>query len=377
MIASLTGDFFAPQERARIYGYVLSGELVGAGVGFVISGAAASALSWRWAFGVLAVPALVLSVAIWRLLPEPERGAQTRPGRPTRELARRAVAEQEVEPVPERVLDSDPRRLRILRAVGYVLRIPTIRWLIIASTVGYFFFAGMRTFALAYLRGQFGLGQAAATGLLVLFGVGAVIAVLSSGRLADRLLASGRLTVRVVLPGICYLAAAALLLPGLLMASLAVAALTLLLAGAALSAPNPPLDAARLDVVPSGLWGRAEGVRALVRQAAQAVAPLAFGALADAFAGGGVHSGQALSPAATRGLRYAFLITLGALALNGIALLVARRGYPGDVATAVASDRAAGARPRPQDNGVGKDATMRGRCTTAGTPTSRTSPATG
>jgi MFS family permease len=47
-IASLTGDFFAAAERAKIYSYILSGELLGAGVGFVVSGSVAGALSWRW-----------------------------------------------------------------------------------------------------------------------------------------------------------------------------------------------------------------------------------------------------------------------------------------------------------------------------------------
>ena len=44
-IASLTGDFFPPAERGKIYGYILSGELIGTGVGFVISGSIAGAVS--------------------------------------------------------------------------------------------------------------------------------------------------------------------------------------------------------------------------------------------------------------------------------------------------------------------------------------------
>jgi chloride channel protein, CIC family len=343
LVASLTGDFFPPAERGRIYGYVLSGELIGAGAGFLLSGAAASTLSWRWAFAVLAAPALALAVCIWRLLPEPTRGGQSylspgarrepsraqRGASAARGLARRAVVEQDVEPVADRVLGE---QVGLWGAVGYVLKIPTIRWLIAASTVGYFFFAGLRTFALAYVRADFGLGQAAATGLLLLFGVGSLAAVLSSGRLTDRLLAHGQLTARLTVPGVCYVVAALCLLPGLTLGSAVVAAPTLLLAGAALSAPNPPLDAARLDVVPSGLWGRAEGVRTLVRQSAQALAPLAFGALADALGGGAVGSSHPLTRAAASGLRYAFLITLAALVLNGLALLAARHRYPPDVA---------------------------------------------
>jgi hypothetical protein len=57
-------------------------------------------------------------------------------------------------------------------------------------------------------------------------------------------------------------------------------------AGAALlSAANPPLNAAKLDIMPAGLWGRAESTRTLLRSLAQGLAPLVFGGLADLIAG--------------------------------------------------------------------------------------------
>lgn len=74
-IASLVGDFFLPTERGRIYGFVLSGELVGAGGGILIAGVAASLFgSWRAAFFVLALPAIGVMWLVHRL-PEPARGA--------------------------------------------------------------------------------------------------------------------------------------------------------------------------------------------------------------------------------------------------------------------------------------------------------------
>lgn len=115
----------------------------------------------------------------------------------------------------------------------------------------------------------------------------------------------------------------------------------LVLAGASLAAPNPPLDAARLDIMPSLLWGRAEGVRTLLRQTAQGAAPLLFGLVADAFSGAHVlvSSDQKISFLATRGLQYAFLLMLCPLLLNGVILLIARRCYPSDVVTAIESER--------------------------------------
>ena len=348
-VGSLTGDIFPASERGRIYGYVLSGELLGAGVGYVVCGSLASALSWRWGFAVLAPPALILALSIWRLLPEPARGGSSRRGAAPEGGARKAVLAHDVEPVRRNVVAADRRRqMSLPAAVGYVLRISTNRWLIIASAVGYFFFAGMRTFALVFVRGHFSLGQEAATAVLFVAGVGAVTGVLISGRAADRLIARGRLDARIVLGAIAYLLAALFLIPVVATSALLFALPFLALAGAALSAPNPPLDAARLDVVPSWLWGRAEGVRTLVRQTAQAGAPLAFGAVADAFAGGHVSSSaQApVSATAAHGVTAAFAIMLVPLALSGVVLLVARRGYPADVATAAASERPE--QPRPQ-----------------------------
>src|SRR4029078_10252894 len=71
-VASLVGDCFPASERGRIYGYILAGELVGAGIGFTVTGDIA-ALSSRAAFVILALPAFALAWVVFRL-PEPERG---------------------------------------------------------------------------------------------------------------------------------------------------------------------------------------------------------------------------------------------------------------------------------------------------------------
>ena len=112
-VASLVGDYFARVERGRIYGYILAGELLGAGVGFAVTGDIA-ALSWRAAFVILALPAFVLAWLVWRL-PEPARGgrgaAVARGAEPTPEAAapgrrdaQRLAAERGIEPDPELVL---------------------------------------------------------------------------------------------------------------------------------------------------------------------------------------------------------------------------------------------------------------------------------
>jgi MFS family permease len=348
VIASLTGDLFPVAERGQVFGFVLSGELLGAGMGYVVCGSLASALSWRWGFGVLAPPAVLLAFAISRFLEEPARGGRDRLGSTVGGShsaasgeARDAVAARGVPPVGSHVLAAGARDMTLARAVRYVLSIVTNRWLIAASTIGYFFLAGLRTFALVFVRGHFALSQGTATAVLFVAGLGAVAGVLVSGRLADRMLGRGRLDARIVVGAIAYFVATACLVPVLATTSLALALPFLVLAGAGLSSPNPPLDAARLDIVPSWLWGRAESVRTLLRQTGQAAAPLLFGVVADALGGARVSSNAQgpVSSQAARALAQTFGLMLVPLLLSGLVLLIARRRYPRDVATAAASEQ--------------------------------------
>jgi hypothetical protein len=100
----------------------------------------------------------------------------------------------------------------------------------------------------------------------------------------------------------------------------------LALAALGLSAQNAPLNAARLDIMPPLLWGRAEGIRTFLRTAAQALAPLAFGGVADLVFGGGNSA-----------LHWTFLVMLLPLGASSVILFRAMRTYPQDVATAAAA----------------------------------------
>jgi hypothetical protein len=92
---------------------------------------------------------------------------------------------------------------------------------------------------------------------------------------------------------------------------------------------NPPLNAARLDIVHSRLWGTAEAVRTTLVSISTGLAPLAFGVVSTQLGG---------SSAATA-LNHTFLIMLVSLVIAAsLILCVARRTYPGDVATAMAAE---------------------------------------
>ena len=108
--------------------------------------------------------------------------------------------------------------------------------------------------------------------------------VVFGGRAADRL-TERRLTARLTVAAVGFLVGALALAVGLGIPSLALSLHMFLVAGVAIAAPNPPLDAARLDIIASGLWGRAESVRTLIRGVFEPLGPLAFGIISTALTG--------------------------------------------------------------------------------------------
>jgi MFS family permease len=288
------------------------------------------------------------------------------------DVAQRAARRLGAQADPELVLKEDPRTMTLADSVRYVMRIPTNVMMIISSSLGYFYFAGLQTFALEFVENHYHASTAEAELVLALLVLGALVGTLFSGWLADVLVHRGMLNSRVWIPGVCYIAAGALLIPGLLSSHLT-PAIWFDVAGASLiSAANPPLDAARLDIMPAGLWGRAEGVRTFVRSLAQALGPIIFGELAAVIGGiaaSSVHQGtvqtnhiQTISPSAARGLQIAFLILLVTLFAGGYAMLKTRSTYATDVATAGAShqgSREASVGPRSGDTSLMRTAGSR------------------
>ncbi|WP_051707495.1 MULTISPECIES: MFS transporter [unclassified Streptomyces] len=341
VVASLVGDYFPSGERAHLYGYILAGELFGTGFGYVVSTNIAALLSWRISFAWLALPGALLAWLLARL-PEPRRGGrgqlareeQQSPAAPgaapaTGSSARAVVRTARSEPRPEQVLREDPRTMSAHRAFAHILRIRTVLLMIAASALAYFFFAGVRSFGMLFVTHHYGVGRSTASGLVVVIGAGILAGLVAGARLPDVALRHGHASGRVLVPAVALLAAAPVFAPGILTSSALIAVPLLAVGAGLLAAANPPLDAARLDIVPPGLWGRSEAARTLTRSAAETTAPLLFGFLSsDVFDDSGSR---------TEGLRMAFLVCLAPLLAAGLLSLVALRTYPRDVATALAS----------------------------------------
>jgi MFS family permease len=358
-VASLVGDWIPGSERGKIYGYILTGELAGAGVGFAVTGDIA-ALSWRAAFIILALPAFILAWLVFRL-PEPARGGQGvippepgyGPAAPTAAEpvppdpgpgqeghgptdAQRLAVERGIKPDPVLLRMAARRPMSLPAAVRYVLRVRTNVALIISGACGYYFLAGIETFGVEFVRGQYGVNQVLANFLLLVVGGGAVIGVLTGGPLGDLLLRRGQINGRVLVAAWAAVATVLLFIPALLTHSALTALPYVVLAAVFLSAQNPPIDAARLDIMPAWLWGRAEGVRNFIRTGAQALAPVLFGAVSQYVFGGG-----------NSGLRWTFVVMMVPLSASAVFLFAASRRYPSDVATAAAvtAQRPRGAAP--------------------------------
>jgi predicted MFS family arabinose efflux permease len=338
-VTSIVGDLVHPDDRGRAIAWVKSGELVGAGAGFVVAGVLLN-LSWRVVFAALALLGLGVAWYVSRR-PEPSRGGEgggeggagRGEGDPAGEpdgageqtldapgVLHQLVQEADVEPPEQIVLHGDQSETPLPEALGYVMRVRTVVMVIAASVVAEFFFAALQVFGVLFLVGQFDLSASTAALLIPVVGVGGFIGVVLGGRLGDRLLARGVLTARLQLGAWSYLLVSIAFVPVFLTTSLAVALPFLVICGGLLTAPVAPLEAARLDVVHPQLRGRAESARLLARVAAQAAAPLAFGVLSEALGGG------------TEGIQQAFLILLPGLALSGVLLLRATRHYPAEVA---------------------------------------------
>jgi MFS family permease len=384
-VASLVGDWIPGSERGKIFGYILTGELAGAGVGFAVTGDIA-ALSWRAAFIILALPAFFLAWLVFRLpeparggqgvlAPEPgygppadatatqpetpvpgpqpgaqpggDRGAPSEPGSHEPGDAQRLAQERGIKPDPYLVRLGSRRTMTFGMAVKYVLRVRTNVALIVSGALGYYFLAGIQTFGVEFVRGQYGIGQVLANFLLLVVGAGAVVGVLAGGPIGDALLRRGRINGRVLVAAVAAAATVVLFIPALLTHSALAALPYVMLAAVFLSMQNPPIDAARLDIMPPWLWGRAEGVRNLIRTSAQALAPVLFGAVSQYVFGGG-----------NSGLKWTFVVMLVPLAASAVFLFAAARRYPGDVATAAAvtqsRQRGPAQRPEPGEPSPGR-----------------------
>jgi len=284
---SLCGDLYHPARRGQALAALDAGPAVGAAACFLLGAAALALGDWRLLFFWLAALGLVTAV-ISRRLPDPAPSRDVGPG--TWET------------------------LRVL--VG----IRTNLVVLLADSLGNFFYAGAASFSVLFFARRYGLAASEVDALAPLFAAGAVAGILVGGRLGDRLARRHGGAQRIVLAFWAQVGAVGLLLGSLLNASVPLAATALFLAVTILGLAGPCLDATRVDIVPSAMRGRAEAARGLLTLASSLLGPSVFGLVAAGFA----SAGPGLA------LRDAFLVMLVPLGLSSVILLWARSSYPPD-----------------------------------------------
>jgi MFS family permease len=336
-VSSIAGDVYPADRRGKVLGWIRTGELVGIGSGFLLAAFVLLVASWREAFGLFAALGAMLAWWIGHSA-EPSRsgtseldaGAVPAGGEQRPNALRRLVDARHVPIARDALVDRARPSTSMVAGFRYVLHVRTILVVIVAGSLGDFFFSGVQLFAVVFAVGQYGISDAEAAFLIPILGLGALAGLLAGGRLGDELIARGVLTGRVHVAIWSFVLAPVAAIPVLVVHSPLVAAPFIVVSAMLITAPNPAIDAIRLDVIHPRFRGRAESVRTVSRLVAQGSAPLLFGWLADHLAGGG----QA-------GLQAAFLLAMPALVASGLFLLVALRTYPSDVATVQASVLAA------------------------------------
>lgn len=354
VIASLSGDLFPPSWRGRAFGLIVGGELLGAGIGMILAGTINTLSNWRMVFVALAAMAILLAVLLWKGMREPERDNMNKlAAQLTQESAEHApettasgkqpkryliedIRKKSIQPVRKRILAEDPTQWHWLRAARTILSIPSNVILITASSAGYFYFTGLLAFGILYLTQRFHINTMAASTLFVGAGLGGIGGVVASGWIADFLLRRGLITARVWVTGFAFLLTIPFFLLALHTNQQVLEFIWLFMGSAALGATNPTLDAARLDIMHSRLWGRAEGIRISLRYILEAAAPFAFGWVSLHFSESYCHLQHCGDG---YGLRISFEIFTVLLLVATLLMLTAIFTYPRDVATALFSQQ--------------------------------------
>lgn len=177
---SLIGDLYPALRRGRMLSFFMLGLPLGNFLGNLVSGEVAHAWGWRAAFYVAGVPGLVMAVLALRIW-EPQRGAA------------------EASPVPAREREGSP--------YAQILRIPTMRWIIISGALFNFNAYALGIFLPAFLSRYHGLNLKDANILASLaYGAVGVPGLLIGGWAADRVQRARR-DGRLLLVATCLLLA--------------------------------------------------------------------------------------------------------------------------------------------------------------------------
>jgi branched-chain amino acid transport system ATP-binding protein len=231
--ASLLADYYEPSVRGGAFYVYDLGNVIGLSLAPLVAGVLADAVGWRVPFVLLAVPMVLMALAV-RRLPEPERGAH----------------ERHLEgggPELDDIQDTPPTFTETFRVL-YSLR--TVRWFYAAIVFVGAGALGVGAFASFLYDEVFGAGATARGVIEALLAPAALPGLLLGGRLVqERLESDPRAALRVIAAAAAVAGAGILVMATAPTLPLAVAGS--LLAAAAAAAVFPGVSAVAAQVVPA------------------------------------------------------------------------------------------------------------------------------
>lgn len=264
---SLLGDLFPKHQRSRAISIFMLGLPLGLGASYAVSGLIMQATGgWRGALFVAAVPGIILGLLAF-LLPEPVRGG----------------ADGHAVPTPA----ADPG---VIRAI---LRIPTMRWIIVSGALLNLNMYAMGGFLTSFMIRYHGLEIGNANLFIsVIYGFGGGLGMLAGGWLGDRA-ARGGVEGRLRTGALALILAAPLVLLALQQARGSHWSFALLmLPGCFLHyIYYSTVYASIQDIVPPSRRGTAMAVYFLAFYFATAIGLYAFGKLSDRLSAGAIAAG--------------------------------------------------------------------------------------
>ncbi|WP_106399298.1 MFS transporter [Actinocorallia populi] len=304
--SSLLADYYPARSRGKAYGFERAGYYMGLPTGVILGGAIAEALDWRAVFFIAAVPGLLVA-ALVLTVKEPLRGLGDRLDR----LRSGAAPDTE-----DAGTAPDADRGSLLSEARGLLRIRTLKGIIIGQALLSLAVAGLFYWLPTFLERTEDLGYDAASGLAGgVGGTGIVIGIVIGSRMGDRFhgvrpgwrvkVATGFLLMgAVTLTG-------AVLLPGLW---LRVTLIAVACAGFAAAIPN--LTAASADVVPAARRGMGFALLTFLITLGGALGPFLIGLTSDLIKSTG-YGGEPLALAMLVLVPAMFLAVLALLRIRG------------------------------------------------------------
>ena len=275
---SLLGDFYPSRMRGRVFSLQQVSVFVGGALGLGLGGLVGSTLGWRWAFALVGMPGSIVALLVFRLR-EPRRGEAD--AREHGIVLDDDNAGDGASTASIRQLASEMRS-GIVAELAMILRIRTMRYILVGVSALLFTVAGIGYWLAVYHERYSGMTVGEATAVTAaIFGAGGVVGTFGGGWLADRVVRGGP-SARIVLVVWATIACAALFAISFAVDNL-VARLALQFVGLTAGAgAAPALRASMLDVLPAASRGVGTSAFALVSTVlGTALAPPLVGLLSD------------------------------------------------------------------------------------------------